>query len=113
MPIDLGVQVQARSRLPQGGAPALEQVAGLVPVPALADLDPVADALAAPDLGRTHPLPGKAAGQLFAVKHGASPLDVGAPDARAHADVGASPRAKLRRSFPQGSASRRLQVPGE
>ena len=113
MPIDLGVYVQARSCLPQGGAPALEQVVGFLPVPALPYLDPVADVLAAPDLGRTHPLPVQATRQLFAVKDGASPLDVGAPDARAHAIVGASTRGILRRSSPQGSSYRRLQVPGE
>src|SRR5712691_3743441 len=113
MPIGLGVYVQARSCLPQGGGPALEQVVGLLPVPALPYLDPVADGLAAPDLGRTHPLPVQATGQLFAVKDGASPLDVGTPDAGAHAIISASPRAILRRSSPQGGSHRRLQVPGE
>ncbi len=38
---------------------------------------------------------------------------MGAPDARAHAIVGASTRGILRRSSPQGSSYRRLQVPGE
>ena len=91
----------------------LEQVVSFLPVPALPYLDTVADALAAPDLGRTHPLPVQTTRQPFAVKDGASQLDVGAPDAGAHAIVGASTRAILRRSFPQGSAYRRLQVPGE
>src|SRR5436309_15174411 len=113
MPIDLGVSVQARSCLPQSGAPALEPVVGFLPVPALPYLDPVADVLAAPDLGRTHPLPVQATRQLFAVKDGASRLDVGAPDAGAHAIVGASTRTILRRSSSQGSSYRRLQVPGE
>src|SRR5712691_9142910 len=104
MPIGLGVRVQARSCLPQGGGPVLEQVVGLLPVPALPYLDPVADVLAAPDLGRTHPLPVQATGQLFAIKDGASPLGVSAPDAGAHAIVGASTRAILRRSSPQGDS---------
>src|SRR5436309_13721202 len=111
MPIDLRVYVQARSCLPQGGAPALEQVVGFLPVPALPYLDPVADVLAAPDLGRTHPLSIQATRQLLAVKDGASPLDVGAPDARAHAIVVASSRGILRRSFPTGSSYRRMQGP--
>src|SRR5438445_13281089 len=92
MPIDLGVSVQARSCLPQSGAPALEQVVGFLPVPALPHLDPVANVLAAPDLGCTHPLPVQATGQLFAVKDGASPLDVGAPAAGAPAIIVASTR---------------------
>ena len=86
---------------------------GLLPVPALPYLDPVADVLAAPDLGGTHPLPVQATRQLFAIKDGASQLGVGAPDAGAHAIVGASTRGILRRSYPQGSSYRRLQVPGE
>ena len=86
---------------------------GFLPVPALAYLDPVADVLAAPDLGRTHPLPVQAAWQQFAVKDGASQLDVGAPDAGAQAIIGASTARILRRTFPQGSSYGCLQVPGK